>query len=185
MNERETTCILIAGAQGCGKTTYALEMFNSYPKQGIIIDTGAGEEAFDVFPEVTIQQLKDNREKVKILYDESKDFFPIMSRNFANGIILFDDGMYFMADRKNENFRKLLMTRRQRNIDIVFICHGITEVPPSFWTFCTHLVLFKTIDNIKRAEKNAPQYDRIEKATIYVNEMSKKNPYHKEILKLR
>ena len=43
-----------------------------------------------------------------------------------------------------EQIRKVLIRRRQNNVDIYAVAHSLMDIPAQFWVFSTHLILFKT-----------------------------------------
>lgn len=178
--------MIVAGTNGTGKTTFAEKLISTLKKPVIVIDPDGMEKTWQKYPTIEksdIYYLQPGK-KVRIIYDDDDKTFFEMLRTIKNSAIIFDDAMFFLEDRKNENFRKLFIRRRQLNNDIIFICHGLSEIPPSFWTFATHLVLFKTRDGFERSKKNIPNFETVKNGIFLVNEKAKNNHYHKEIISL-
>ena len=78
----------------------------------------------------------------------------------------------------------ILIRRRQKMIDICYVGHGFTQIPPAFFTFSTHFALFKTIDNIDRRRDCIQNFDEMKAAQERVNAAALKNPHYHEIIKI-
>lgn len=100
-------------------------------------------------------------------------------------MLMFDDAAFYLADSRAEHFRKILMKNRQTNNDVVWICHGLSEIPPSFWTFFSVLILFKTTDSFERKKHAYPGFEAMAKRVELVNELAIKNKYAHKYFRLR
>lgn len=166
MNERYSKRILIAGAQGCGKTHTSLEFAAitlQNNKRVLILCPDNDETLIQRFPEVKIHQLT-TFTKIGFLVADFKDkFFYEKIANektgFRNGLFIIDDGKSFTINSRNEDFVDMIRRARQRNLDVIFSCHGMTDVPPSFWTFFTDMILFYTSDNLKKSSYSIPNME--------------------------
>lgn len=187
---RRQNFTVIAGAQGSGKTHFALKIIEAYseikPCLNILPDDC--EEAFEDYEEVELTQLHTLKEGIFNLFtDSADDFYQIKydketGLGFKDGLITIDDGRTFLSSRDNA-FRKFISRRRQANIDVNFICHGLSEVPPSSSTYLTDIVIFGTGDEFDRwtidhASKYRPIVERINKIS------ATKNPYYYEHYKV-
>ena len=85
----------------------------------------------------------------------------------------------FIGD-KNTALEELLIARRQLELDIFYIAHGFTRVPPLFWPYYTDLILFKTKDNPSSRKNALLQYDEIIEAQRRIN--NHPNPHYYERL---
>lgn len=79
-------------------------------------------------------------------------------KDFENGNLVLDDCRYYVKSRIEESIRQTLVRRRQKGIDVYAVGHSLTEIPPTFWVFATHIILFKTKDNPQRLRQNIPNY---------------------------
>ncbi len=181
--------MLFVGAQFTGKTSLAIQIVSQVPRKTLFVIPDDGEPKLRAYPPITLEKLhlmRGTKTKARIIYDEDRsDFFQFIRHNFFNGTLFFDDGMYFLADRRAEQFRKLLMRNRQSNNDIYFVCHGLSEVPASFWTFFSTLVLFKTTDSFDRASYRTPNFDELKQRKNEVDRLAQNNPHAYKIYKLR
>lgn len=128
-------CILVSGQQGSGKTYFAMNIFNKYKGKKLFIAPDLNDNTT-----ASIPVLSKNSNQGKIAYEKKYDNALI---NFSNGLLVFDDARFYFHQNRNETFRKILIRRRQFNRDIIFIAHSLNEIPPSYFYFCTHIVLFK------------------------------------------
>lgn len=189
---RSQKFIIVCGGQGHGKSTYANNLIKAYHKSGkpcLNVLPDDSEDLFCEYDEIEdIEYLHTIKSGVyNILTDDPKDFLKIKydkktGRGFYGGLITIDDGRVFLTSR-DEPFRKFIMRRRQGNNDVMFICHGLSEVPPNSSTFATDIVLFGIGDEFDRwtidhKEKFRPIVKRI-------NQLAIQNPYYYEHYKLR
>ena len=97
--------------------------------------------------------------KARIIAPDYKDIVELV--NYTNGNLVLDDCRYYVRSRFEEGVRQLLVRRRQKDVDIFAVAHSLNEVPPTFWTFATHLVLFKIKDNPQRLKQNIPKFKEL------------------------
>lgn len=184
-------CFIFCGTNGTGKTKFALEEFvMKYPKNVIILDPLNGEKKWSIYPvigETKIKQLSISKPiKAKLDVDFSSNKYWEILMQIKNSLIVFDDFNFFLTyDTRGVAFRDLLLRRRQLNNDIILICHGLSEVPPSFFTFASHLVIFNTTDSYLRLKNKIPNGSEIIAVIEDVKRQAKSNPYAKEIYQLR
>lgn len=191
MQNRNQIFSIYVGKQKSGKSHLArkaAEKFIAAGKKVLVIDNGSGEPIWEDLPYIEKSELRTFTGFKQILYNHTdKNFFLSFIGNFWGGLIIFDDGKFFMSNSKNESMMKFISTRRQHNADIFFLCHGITEIAPAFWTFANHLVLFPTRDNLDRRRNVIPEFELWEQRQAAVNKMNEsKNPdagqYYKPLI---
>ena len=76
-----------------------------------------------------------------------------------------------------EAIRRVLIRRRQNQIDVFAVAHGLSEVPASFYTFATHLICFKTNDSLVRLRNNTDK-EKIARLKIAIDEVNKHPNHH-------
>lgn len=175
--------IILVGTNGTGKSTFADAIINA-------CITGVNKKALEVLPddsepifrndfEVKPSELKyiSNiaAKRCKVYFDSPKIFKDILLY-FKNGVLILDDARYYSGSF-DDDLRKIFIRSRQNNVDIVFICHGLSEIPPSLITFATKIVLFNTVDSWQRLKNKIPNPNQFEK---YVNEIRAKANDHKK-----
>ena len=186
-NERTPKQLVILGTNGTGKTTFTKKLLiNEIKKENshALVVTPDDME-WNTLPFVhpkfpnRIEWYVGAR---KIIYypgliDNIRD-------NFRNGLLIFDDCRAYFDSSLESSLHALLIRRRQQMIDIIVCGHGFTEVPPKFFTFATHFVLFKTTDNIDRRKNVIQNFDQMKQAQQRVNRMAEKEPHYYEIIKI-
>jgi hypothetical protein len=175
--------ILIVGTNGTGKSTFADKIINAYPahKKRLIVDPDGSEKLFDKYPEIEQSDLKKLSQlegKIyKVLYTDSS-LFEDIHNYFRNGLLVLDDSRNYTGSR-DEDLLKIYRRSRQFNIDILFICHGLSEIPPSLLTFTTKIIMFNTVDSWQRLKRNIPNPKTFDFLVNYVRAKAATNPYFK------
>lgn len=176
---RQGVFIIIVGTNGTGKTTLIRKLINANGKRVLVVDPD-GIEWHDLptIESEDITRLKQGK-RARIVAPNPEDLAALTA--FSEGSLVLDDCRYYVKARIEESIRKVFVRRRQRGIDIYAVAHSLNEVPPTFWTFATHLLLFKTTDNPDRLKHNLPWYEEKIKGNM---EAIKKHPnlhYHRLI----
>lgn len=187
MSTRTPENILIVGAQKTGKSTLAKKFISETNRKALIIDSEGLEQLWWDYPIIDVNQLhKFKSGKARVIFNEDDPrFFRTIRENFHDGFLVLDDSAFFLADRRAEHFRKLWMKNRQTNNDVVAIFHGMSEVPPNFWTFVSILALFNTTDSFERSKYGYPEPEKMIKRVYQVRELAKKDRHAKKIFRLR
>lgn len=162
--QRQALFFIIAGTNGTGKTTLLKKLIQQNGKRTLIIDPDGYE-----FSDVATIEIGDitrikNGKKARIVAPTNKDLENLI--NFTDGNLVLDDCRYYIKSRIEESIRRLFVRRRQHSIDIFAVAHSLNEVPPTFWTFATHLILFKTKDSSDRLKQNFPRYEEVLKQNV-------------------
>lgn len=157
--------IIICGTNGTGKTTFADKAINSIlsvaqNKTCLALLPDDGEPLFRQFREILKTQIPQisrgnfqPQKKFKLYFDNRKIFTDLMK--FENGVLCLDDGRYYVSST-GEELRPLYIRSRQGNFHILFICHGLSEIPPALFTWSTEMVLFNTTDTWERLKQKIP-----------------------------
>lgn len=189
---RQIFCVIV-GAQGCGKTSEAFKLIKVFEKQGkpiLCVIPDDEEKQFWQIEEIEtddesalIHELRNFKSGIRKIYCEDVKLFDIIRAYFRNGLIVIDDARVYLGSR-DKPFRSLIMRRRQKNCDIIFICHGLSEIPPSCNSFITDIILFEIGDdyetwNVANKKMYVPIVARI-------NSIARtKNKYYSERISLR
>lgn len=175
---RATECILIIGTNGTGKSTAGMNLIKAAAKKrrALVIDYAGMEKTWYGIPEVDLKDtatLKSFTDIRKALYahyeDESLD---LIYKNYHNGILVMDDARNYLEGRLDIKFKRLLIGRRQKMVDIVAMAHGFEEIPPRFYNFYTKMVLFRTVKSPVEFKKHLSNYDQILTTWKRVNQRS-------------
>lgn len=182
---RKTKLINIVGTNGTGKTTLANEFIKKEIAKGgraLIVtpdDTDWLQYArINIYNEDRIENFNG---AMRHIWKDKEDL-KIISR-FKNGLLIFDDCRAYFSSILNDDLHKLLIRRRQKQIDILAVAHGFTEIPPKFFTFSTEIIIFKTTDNVIKRRNDIKRFDEVQKMSSFVNQRSYHEPHFYTILK--
>lgn len=175
--------IILCGTNGTGKSTFSNKLIEASlkardNKKALAVLPDDSEPIFHPYTELNRQTLKtisQRKEKTfKIYFDNSKLFEDILI-NFKDGTLVLDDARFYTGSN-DEILKKLFIRSRQNNIHILFICHGLSEIPPNLFTFGTKLVLFNTVDSWIRLKNKIPNPKKFE---LIVNDVRNRANNHK------
>ncbi len=195
--ERTAKLIIVLGFNGTGKTTLV--------KKIVLNEAQKGKRSLVIIPDdmewQTIQYVHHKhthhietytRARKMVFYQPSiteakkigeKNTLEIIKDHYSNGLLVFDDCRAYFDSLTPRLLHELLIRRRQKMLDIIAIGHGFTEVPPTFFTFASEIILFKTQDNIERRKNVIKDFEKMKAAQIQVNKMAETNPHAYKIIK--
>lgn len=188
MSERMAQCDIFCGINGCGKTTLLKKIVLSMLKNGhrILIITPDPKEWRNV-PEIHYKHKHHIATYTgirRIVY--YKGCLEDVRQYYGNGVLVLDDARAYIHAQTDDTMMWLQIRRRQAEIDLFAVFHGLTQVPPVFFTFLSNLFLFYTADNIKRRGVYIDEnlYAEIQEAKADVlSEVNKGNEhYYKRII---
>lgn len=174
--ERQPIFILIVGTNGTGKSTLILNRFiRNSKRKTLIVDPDGMEQVWDQFPSIDSSEVAKPPYRItKILFEGQETIESF--RDFTNGQLILDDCRYYIRGNIEGSIRQLFIRRKQLCQDQIASAHGLSEVPATFWTFATHLILFKTTDSYLRqsAKDKIPRakLEEIQKAVEFLNNQS-------------
>jgi len=176
--------IILLGTNGTGKTTLLEEFIKNESKKTLVI--APDDRDWQYVP--LIQNFQNSSLIYKgvrrHIWEEPTDLQTITER-FSDGLLVCDDcRSYFSSGHLDKTLHRLLIRRRQMQIDILVAAHGFSEVPPKFYTFATDIILFKTNDNVASRKNVIKDYAKMLRAQQEVNMYAEQNPYHKKLIKL-
>jgi hypothetical protein len=159
---RQVLFFIVCGTNGTGKTTLVKKLIGG--RKTLVVDPDGLE--WSNLPTIEMEEmtmLKPNAQ-ARIIAPGYKEITALT--NYTHGNLVLDDCRYYVRSRIEEGVRQLLVRRRQKDVDIFAVAHSLNEVPPTFWTFATHLVLFKIKDNPERLKHNIPKFHELTKQHI-------------------
>lgn len=166
--------ILVAGAQGTGKSTFARLLAKKIPLNNyIIVEPDSLGDAWEKngfqLMEPTAENLRKPGKKRVIYKASDKDFMNRITENVFNHIIIFDDIKQRATSAKQyDEFEMFFSRARQMGNYIFFTIHSLADIPPNYWTFFTDVFLFKTFDKVDRSMYKIPNWQKFEKAVQYL-----------------
>lgn len=183
---RYPMCSILVGINGTGKTTFikkVLERTVNDNNRALIVTPDPAE--WRAVEEVSGTAISRFRGVKKIIYHQS--CMEEIQRYYTNGILVFDDARVYIHAQSDDFMQWLQIRRRQVGVDLFCNFHGLTQVPPVFFTFATNIILFYTKDNIKRRAEYVDEQDfadiQAAKSRI-ANRVAKGEQYAYEIITL-
>lgn len=183
---RYPVCSILVGINGTGKTTFIknlLEKTVTAKNRALIVTPDPAE--WRMLDEVSGQRIATFKGIKKIIYHQN--CMAEIQRYYSNGMLVFDDARVYIHAQSNDFMQWLQIRRRQAGIDLFCNFHGLTQVPPVFFTFATNLILFYTKDNIKRRAEyiDDQDFDDIQAAKERIaKKVAAGDPYAYEIITL-
>lgn len=183
---RYPICSILVGINGTGKTSFVkniLQQTVSSSNRALIVTPDPTE--WRQIDEVVGRDIATFTGVRKIIYRNG--CMEEIQRYYSNGMLIFDDARVYIHAQSDDFMQWLQIRRRQVGVDFFCMFHGLTQVPPVFFTFATKLILFYTKDNIKR---RAEYVDEADFAAIQAakSRIAKKvesgDPYYYEIITL-
>lgn len=186
MNNRQCKIILVVGARRTRKTTLVNNLVKQYRKRVLIVAADDSEPQWLAYPKITINQVGTFSGKKRIIFDEDNPmFFRIIRQHYSNGMLVCDDSIYYQNSGRPREFVKMFIRASQRNVDLIDVTHGLSEVQPFKWTFADILILKRTNDGFERSKEKIANYDKMRAAVEKVNRIAKQNPFYHEIITLK
>lgn len=184
---RQAELIPIIGTNGTGKTTLAKKIVANalQNNERVLILTPDYIEWLDI-PEVHqkhVHHIKTYKGARRIVYQNS-DTLDTVIQNFDNGLLIYDDCRSYLKSNSfiGEKLRAQFIRRRQHKLDIFFVVHGFTELPPVVFTFASKIILFWTRDNIYKRKNYIQDIDLMSRKQHEINKKAETNPYYFEII---
>lgn len=182
---RQPEFILIIGAPETGKTTFSYKIITQLKRKTLFVLV-RNSKGLPLIRKEQINQLPNRKGLYYIEYDSTdNDFWPYIEKHFVNGSIVLDDASYFLADMRAFEFKRMVMRNRHSNNDVVWLSHGLSEVPPNFFTYVSKVILFNTTDSFERSKQKIPDFEFYKQAIVKVKQMAATNKHAKLIFHIR
>ena len=186
---RTSKLIIVLGTNGTGKTTF-IKQVCAATRQRILIITPDDTEynELDAYGN-PLYPMNELRTKHDFMFEGvcrhifDPQWTTHVLHNFKCGIIVFDDCRAYFPARTEQVIHELMIRRRQREVDMIAVGHGFTEVPPKFFTFATDYILFRTEDSIDTRKPYIRSFDKVKKMQETVNKHAKHDPHYHRRLK--
>lgn len=171
---------VVLGRRGSGKTTYIRELIGHYrqvhPQQKILIVDTLDHPAYRDVPSIDVDLLK--RWKMPNTYriygSHTDEIFNTIKNNLWNALVVFEDASKYIRRQLSDEVRSFILDSKQKNLDLIFLFHGFSYVPPEMFRVIDNIVLFRCDDPSYR-KNDIVAFDEVLKAWKKV--MNSKNPY--------
>jgi len=184
-NNREAQLAMVIGTNGTGKTTLLKKIVINALKHNerVLIVTPDYVEwlQIDLVHEKHTHHMATYKGARRIIYQNDATLEAVI-KHFHNGLLIYDDCRSYFRSNIGEKIREQFIRRRQHMLDIFFVGHGFTEIPPVVFTFANTVYLFRTRDNIKRRAEYIQDFDMMQQKQIQINEIAVNKPHYFEII---
>lgn len=183
---RYPMCSILVGINGTGKTSFVkniLEHTVNDKNRALIVTPDPSE--WRSVEEVSGRDIATFKGVRKIIYHPGA--MEEIQRYYSNGMLVLDDARVYIHAQSDDWMQWVQIRRRQVGVDLFACFHGLTQVPPVFFTFATNLTLFYTKDNIKRRAEYVDEADfqAIQEAKARIaKKVEAGDPYYYEIITL-
>jgi ABC-type cobalamin/Fe3+-siderophores transport system ATPase subunit len=162
MRDAQTTIII--GRNGTGKSTFCEKILKKLKGKALVVTYNGAPKIWRPFPEAPLED-KGKMEKIKkgirqviaARYEvnaRQNDTFKNIYNNFRNGTVIFDDCRgYITSNVDNDKyFRHLLLDFRHKMLDLFFVVHSPSDVPPRVWGFASTVFVGSTASFLKPSQ---------------------------------
>lgn len=199
MLERDAQITIIIGRNGTGKSTFAEKLMKRLRQRAVVVTYSGMPKIWRPYTEIdprkakSFQFKKGIRQIVAARWEQSRtknDVFKYVYNNYHDGAVIFDDCRgYIHGNVDNDQyFRQLILDFRHRMLDLYFVVHTPSDVPPKVWGFASTIWVGSTDSMLDKGQIKIGSADRIIAAQQQVNEVflkakAKKDNSHYGIFK--
>lgn len=184
---REVFTLVVLGKRGTGKTTYIRKLINRSlaGKRRVLVVT----PNFDDFQGIPMvhpdypQRVATYKGARKIVCVADPKAIDGICQSFRHGLLVFDDCRAYLPDKPSIHLKNMLISARHYDVDIIAVGHGFTTVPPQFFAYATHFMVFATTDNPVNRKNNVRNYPEVVSLVQRVNQRALKEPHYFEIIR--
>jgi hypothetical protein len=156
--ERLNQIILVIGRRGEGKTWFTInKLLPSLKMKKLVVDMFDHPDYGYLGKSLSIKDLNrfnTGKKDARIYGYEIDQLLPVINSKISNTVIVFEDSRRYVEPSIQKDFRKIIIEHRNKNIDIVFQFHNLSDVPPYLAAMYNVVVMFRTNDNeYKRLDK--------------------------------
>lgn len=179
---RQVKLIIIVGFSGSGKTTLVQKFIdnhlsvNSEHSRALIITPHDREFLNLPYTGLQYPHHLTFSGAYRHIYNEGHTL-GMIRKHYKKGLLIFDDCRAYFKASLNDELHKLFIGKRQHEIDIIASGHGLTEIPPKFFTFASDIIIFRTRDNLQKRKNDLIEFSLLQMAQNFVNEKAKSNPH--------
>lgn len=178
---RPNYVILVVGRPRTGKTTYILELIKRATKAVLVYDLN-NEEKYWSFPQMPFEKLLSwkHKGKYRLFHDDEKELLEALNANAYNAMLVLEDATAYIQPNVQPPVKRMLVSRRHRNLDIVFTFHSFNRVPPLLFEMSNYIVIGKTNDPIHNnvSIKKVPNFERVRE--VWERVQSHPSEYYRE-----
>ena len=104
---------------------------------------------------------------------------------FKNGVLILEEARYYVNANVEKALQQILISRDQRKIDIIVSAHGLTLIPPIFFSYADVFIVFATQDNIIKRKHDLIWYEQLKDLQTKVNKQAETDFHHYDTFKTK
>jgi len=182
---RDAQITIIIGRNGTGKSTFCEQIIKQIKQRAIVVTYNGQPKIWRPYKEVDVRNTKKMafakgiRQVVAGRYEVSakkNEVFKHIYRHFRGGLIIFDDCRGYIDANidRDRYFRQMLLDFRHRMLDLFFVVHSPSDVPPRVWGFASTCFVGATDALVNKSQIKTHSADRIIEAQEAVNDLFRK-----------
>lgn len=169
----------MVGGRGSGKTDFVKNLIYPLTKKRYICDTFDNpawrtykthlhpERSGEIIPiidlEDVIEDATEGTETFRIANSDTDAIFDTIEKDVWNALVVVEDATRFISRQVSSEVRKFVLDTKQRNLDLIFVFHSLTDVPPDLIRWSDYLTLFKTNEAWNSTLRNKFPHQGIER----------------------
>lgn len=187
MNKRINNVSVVLGRRGSGKTTYIRKLIEEYriasPLQKILIADTLDHPMYRDIPAIDIELLKRwKKPNIYRIYGSNTDeILTTINTHLQNALIVFEDASKYIRRQLSDDVRSFILDSKQKNLDLIFLFHGFSYVPPEMFRVIDNIVMFRC-DNPEYRKNDIVAFDEVKAA--YERVIKSENPYYHETVRI-
>lgn len=161
--QRDAQTTIIIGRNGTGKSTYCKKILDKLKGKAIVVTYNGAPKIWRKYKEARIDDPKHMqkfqkgvRQVIAARYEDGRKnhTFKYIYKNFRNGTVIFDDCRgYINSNIDNDQyFRHLMLDFRHKMLDLFFVVHSPSDVPPRVWGFASTVFVGSTASFLRPAQ---------------------------------
>lgn len=140
VDHRDAQVTIILGRNGTGKSTFAQGIIKEMGRRAVVITLNGTPKIWRQYPAIDPSDPKawDFKGIVNVYYMQHEDdTMKYIHTYFRDGILLFDDCRGYIKSNVDSDvyLKRLLIDFRHKMLDLFFVAHAPTDVPPRVWAF--------------------------------------------------
>lgn len=150
MDHRDAQVVIVMGKNGTGKSTFCESIIKGVGHRALVVTLNGAPKIWRQYDLVDVSDKKAMSFKSGIrqcLYmQHDEETYEHLYKNFRNGILVFDDCRGYLSSNVDKDiwFKRLLMDFRHKMLDLFFVCHTPSDVPPRIWGFASEVFVGAT-----------------------------------------
>jgi hypothetical protein len=183
MERRINYVNLVLGRRGTGKTYYVKnELIDKYiqanPEMKILIVDTFDHPSYRTIAAIEPEMISRWRKPAvyRCFSSDTDEIMRQVTGNLRNCLVIFEDASKYIRRQLPDDVRRFILDSKQKNLDLVFLFHGFSFVPPEMWRIADSVTIFKC-DNPEGRKSDIVNFQQINEAWNKV--MKSGNPYEK------